>query len=245
MYYDDDLKKIIADFKKYLIQEQQQGVKEILRSGIKTGVLTKDIPVTASLDKRKALEELRLEYSDCRQCRLGKSRIKLVFGTGNPEAKLMFIGEGPGYEEDRQGLPFVGPAGQLLTKIIEAMGMKREEVFIANIVKCHPMKDPGNSHLKGNDRPPEAEEIEACRPILEAQIDIIKPKIICALGTFAARTLLNSQETIGNLRGRFYDFGGIKLMPTLHPASCLYHASNKKYVWADMKIIRAELKRNE
>jgi uracil-DNA glycosylase len=244
MYYDDDLIKVVSDFKKYLLQEKEKGIKEILFIGTPR-VGLESLIVAEKSAKRLALEALKKQYEDCQNCRLGKSRIKLVFGSGNPEAELMFIGEGPGYEEDRQGLPFVGPAGKLLTKIIESIGLKREEVFIANIVKCHPMKDPSNPQFKGNDRPPDAEEIESCWPILLKQIEIIKPRIICALGTFAARTLLKTDQTIGNLRGRFYDFNGIKLMPTLHPASCLYHESNKKYVWVDMKMIRAELARNK
>ncbi|MGB2661425.1 MAG: uracil-DNA glycosylase, partial [Candidatus Omnitrophota bacterium] len=154
-----------------------------------------------------------------------------VPGEGDPRADLMFIGEAPGGDEDRQGRPFVGRAGQLLTKIIESVGLKREDVFIGNILKCRP---PGN-------RNPLPDEIAACNSFLLKQIDIIKPKVICALGKFAAQTLLDTETPISRLRGKFYDYHGTKLMPTYHPAYLLRNSQGKKDVWEDMKKVAAEL----
>jgi len=155
-----------------------------------------------------------------------------VLGAGDPKAELMFVGEAPGEDEDLQGLPFVGRAGQLLTKIIEAMGLKRSDVYIANILKCRPP----------NNRPPLPIEIIECENILKKQIDIIDPKIICTLGKFASQTLLRTETTISALRGNFKEYNGIKLMPTFHPAYLLRNPADKKLVWQDMKKIMKELK---
>ncbi len=181
--------------------------------------------------EKLSLKEFENSISSCLKCPLGKTRIKFVFGAGSPKARLMFVGEAPGRDEDGQGQPFVGRAGQLLTQIIESIGLKREDVFIANIIKCRP---PQN-------RNPLPEEIAACSPYLLKQIEIIKPKVICALGKFSAQTLLNSETPISRLRGKFYDFNGIKLMPTYHPAYLLRNQSGKKDVWEDMKAIAKEL----
>jgi DNA polymerase len=191
------------------------------------------------------LEAYRKKIEGCTKCPLGKSRINFVFGVGNPGARLMFVGEGPGYDEDRKGEPFVGRAGQLLTKIIEAMGMRREDVYIANIVKCHPMIDPANPDKRGNDRPPTPEESAACIPYLERQIEIIHPAFICALGNSAARTLLKSDEGISKIRGRVFEYQGIPLMPTYHPAALLRNPALKKDTWNDMKQIMAALKKDD
>jgi DNA polymerase len=196
-------------------------------------------------DHKKALAELEKNMLECHKCQLGNSRIKLVFGVGNPDARLMFIGEGPGYDEDRQGEPFVGRAGQLLNKIIEAMGLKREDVYIANVVKCHPVSDPTDVEQRGNDRPPSPEEVAACLPYLEKQIDIIKPDVICALGNSAVHHLLKMEEGITKLRGRFFDYRGIKLMPTYHPAALLRNPTLKKDTWADIKQIMAFLAKKQ
>ncbi len=183
-------------------------------------------------EKRKLLEALSAQYADCQACALSKTRTHVVFGSGNPDARLLFVGEAPGFEEDSQGLPFVGAAGQLLTKIIEAMKLTREDVYIANCLKCRP---PQN-------RNPLPDEITSCRPILQKQIAIIEPRIICALGKFAAQTLLATEEPISRLRGRFFDWqDGIKLMPTFHPAYLLRNPDDKKLVWEDMKKIMKEL----
>jgi uracil-DNA glycosylase len=169
---------------------------------------------------------------DCRRCKLHKlGRKRIVFGVGNPNADLMFVGEAPGADEDEQGIPFVGRAGQLLTKIIEAIGLRRDDVYIANVIKCRP---PQN-------RNPEQDEVETCQPFLFRQIDTIKPKVIVALGTFAARTLLRTLDPISRLRGRVYDYRGAKLIPTFHPAYLLRNPSSKREVWEDMKVARGLL----
>ncbi len=177
------------------------------------------------------LEMVRAELGDCTRCKLSSSRTHIVFGSGDPKATLMFVGEGPGAEEDLQGLPFVGRAGQLLTKMIAAMGLSREKVYIANIVKCRP---PEN-------RPPQTDEIAACQPFLSKQIEAVHPKIICALGTFAAQTLLSTKVRISDLRGQFHDFQGIKVLPTFHPAYLLRNPSEKKRAWEDLQKIMKEL----
>ncbi len=178
--------------------------------------------------KIERLNDLQEHVNNCIQCGLHKNRTNVVFGTGSPDADLMFVGEAPGYYEDVKGEPFVGRAGQLLTKIIEAIGFKRSEVYIANILKCRP---PEN-------RNPAANEIILCTPHLIKQIDIINPKIICALGTFAAQTLLNTRESIGSLRGTFHEYQGTKLLATYHPAYLLRNPKEKKKTWEDMKKIR-------
>jgi uracil-DNA glycosylase len=180
----------------------------------------------------ESLDDIRAELKDCRRCKLAPTRTNLVFGSGNPHAELMFVGEAPGADEDAQGLPFVGRAGQLLTKIIEAMGLRRDEVFICNILKCRP---PGN-------RNPESEEIACCEQFLFRQIAAVKPKVICALGTFGAQTLLRTTEPISRLRGQLIDYRGAKLMATFHPAYLLRNPNEKRKVWEDMQIIRDYLR---
>jgi uracil-DNA glycosylase family 4 len=173
------------------------------------------------------LEDIRLELGDCRRCDLNRTRKNLVFGEGSPEAELVFVGEAPGENEDIQGKPFVGRAGQLLTRIIEAMGLKRSDVYICNILKCRP---PEN-------RNPRPEEIQICEPFLIQQLQAIRPKVICAMGTFAAKTLLNTEMPISKLRGSFHTYQGIGLMPTYHPAYLLRNPAGKKQVWSDMQMI--------
>ncbi len=178
----------------------------------------------------ETLPDIRLDLGDCQRCRLAQDRKSIVFGSGNPEAKLVFVGEGPGFEEDRQAEPFVGPAGQLLTKIIAAINLTRKQVYICNIVKCRP---PGN-------RNPETGEIDTCFPFLERQIAAIKPDYICALGAIAAQTLLNTTEPISKLRGRFHQYKGIKVIATYHPAYLLRNPEKKRDVWEDMKMLMKE-----
>ncbi|MFQ5713920.1 MAG: uracil-DNA glycosylase [Candidatus Scalinduaceae bacterium] len=185
-------------------------------------------------EKTEKLKELEEEVRQCTKCGLCKGRTNVVFGTGDADADLMFVGEAPGYYEDVQGEPFVGRAGQLLTKIIESIGLKRSEVYIANILKCRP---PEN-------RNPTANEIILCKPHLIKQIEIICPKVICALGTFAAQTLLGTKESIGRLRGKFHEYQGTKLLATYHPAYLLRNPNDKKKVWEDMKKVRDFLKEN-
>ncbi|HZP48988.1 MAG TPA: uracil-DNA glycosylase [Vicinamibacterales bacterium] len=182
----------------------------------------------------EALVAIRTDIGDCTRCKLhGLGRRQVVFGVGNPNADLMFVGEAPGADEDVQGIPFVGRAGQLLTDIIEkGLKMPRAEVYIANVIKCRP---PGN-------RNPEQDEVETCEPFLFRQIDVIKPKVIVALGTFAARALLRTLDPISRLRGRVYDYRGAKLVPTFHPAYLLRNPSSKRDVWADMKLVLTLLK---
>ncbi len=186
---------------------------------------TKPIPL------RETLGDIRMDLGDCRRCKLSKHRKNIVFGAGNPDAKLVFIGEGPGYDEDRKGEPFVGVAGQLLTKIIQAMKLSREQVYIGNIIKCRP---PGN-------RNPEPDEIRICSTFLIRQLKAIDPDFIVALGTFAAQTLLEKTEPISKLRGRFHSYLGIKVMPTYHPAFLLRNPDKKRVVWEDMKKLMREM----
>jgi DNA polymerase len=187
------------------------------------------VPVAIFTDAAAALAGVRTEIGDCVRCKLHtQGRKQIVFGVGNPDADLMFVGEAPGAEEDLRGIPFVGAAGQLLTKIIEAIDLKREDVYIANVIKCRP---PGN-------RNPEPDEVETCEPFLFQQIDVIKPKVIVALGKFAAQTILRTLDPISRLRGRVYDYRGAKLIPTFHPAYLLRNPSSKREVWEDMKLVR-------
>ena len=183
-------------------------------------------------DAPQSLEEVREEIGDCRRCKLWEKRHSIVFGVGNPEADLMFVGEAPGADEDAQGIPFVGRAGKLLTKIIEAMGMTREEVYIANILKCRP---PGN-------RDPEPDEVETCEGFLFQQIQAVQPRIIVALGRHAAQLLLQTKTPISKLRGEFFQFQNSLLIPTFHPSYLLRNPSSKRQVWEDMKAVQARLK---
>ena len=178
----------------------------------------------------ETLADIQADLGDCQRCRLARGRNNIVFGDGNLSAKLLFVGEGPGFEEDQRGKPFVGAAGQLLTRIIEAIKLTRSQVYICNIIKCRP---PGN-------RNPESDEINTCFPFLERQIAAIRPDFICALGTFAAQTLLQTAAPISRLRGRFHDYKGIKVLPTFHPAYLLRNPNRKREVWEDMKMLMKE-----
>jgi len=179
----------------------------------------------------ESLESIRTDLGDCRRCKLCSGRTNIVFGAGTSQAKLVFVGEGPGADEDAQGLPFVGAAGQLLTRIIEAIQLTRDQVYICNIVKCRP---PSN-------RTPEEDEIAACSPFMFRQIESIRPRVICCLGAVAAQTVLGTKTAVGKLRGRFHDYRGIQVMPTWHPAYLLRNPNAKRDVWDDVKKIRALL----
>lgn len=195
---------------------------------------TGEDPVAAvddAADRRRRLEAVEQQAAGCKLCGLWKGRQSVVFGSGDPDADLMFIGEGPGAEEDRQGLPFVGPAGRLLSKIIEAIDLEREKVYIANIVKCRP---PGN-------RDPHPDEVAACRPYLRQQIELVSPRVIVALGRVAAQALLGEATPIGKLRGHWHSAYGVAVMPTYHPAALLRSASLKRPVWEDMQRVRDRL----
>jgi uracil-DNA glycosylase family 4 len=191
---------------------------------------TQDVPESPAV-RTSGLDAVREMLGDCKRCPLHRTRHSLVFGEGNPDADLVFVGEAPGADEDAQGRPFVGRAGQLLTKIIVAMGFKREDVYICNILKCRP---PGN-------RNPQPGEIAPCEPFLIKQLEAIRPRVICALGTFAAHTLLKSEAPISVLRGRFHSYQGIPLMPTYHPAYLLRNPGAKKQVWEDVQMIMKTL----
>lgn len=206
----------------------QEGSKGREKTAIKPGLASKG---RSKDQKSRALERLRKEMGDCTQCGLHKGRTHLVFGVGNPDADLMFIGEGPGRDEDLQGIPFVGRAGQLLTKIINAMGYSRDEVYIANIVKCRP---PEN-------RNPLPGEVDTCMPFLIRQAESIEPRVIVCLGSVATQNLLGTDEKITRLRGHFTEWRGIPVMPTYHPAFLLRNSNMKKPVWEDMKKVMKEL----
>lgn len=196
-------------------------------------VLEEAAPAVATDDKAARLAQLEEDARQCEECALCKTRTNLVFGTGNVDADLMFIGEAPGFEEDKKGEPFVGPAGQLLTKIIKAIDLERRDVYIANIIKCRP---PQN-------RTPNPQEMAACRRFVLAQIEIIQPKVICLLGNVALRGLLETKDSITRARGRFRFWHNIKVMPTFHPSYLLhnYTVSERRKVWEDMKQIRDAL----
>ncbi len=188
----------------------------------------------SSATMSQGLDCVRQEIGNCTRCKLHRERKNIVFGEGDPSAVLVFIGEGPGHEEDEQGRPFVGAAGQLLTDIIvKGMKLKREDVYICNIVKCRPP----------NNRNPEPDEIEACEPFLIKQLQTIKPKIIVALGSIAAKTLLKSSEGITALRGKWQTYQGIPLMPTFHPAYLLRNPNDKALVWKDIQLVMAEIEK--
>jgi DNA polymerase len=192
-----------------------------------------DGPGAAAPGGRSAADDLtalRTEIGpDCSRCKLHRlGRTQVVFGVGNPEAELMFVGEAPGGDEDVQGIPFVGRAGQLLTKIIEAIELSRDQVYIANVIKCRP---PQN-------RNPEQDEVDSCEPFLFRQIDAIRPRVIVALGKFAAQALLRTLDPISRLRGRVFEYRGAKLVPTFHPAYLLRNPGSKREVWEDMKLVK-------
>lgn len=240
---DQNVKEIIGDLKSYLEYLKGLGVtelplfingnKKIYQSDVSDGVgAIHESPLpyrmaNSSPSEPQLLEEIRSELGNCQRCKLHRTRRTIVFGEGNEKASLMLIGEGPGNDEDVQGRPFVGKAGQLLTKILQAIDIEREEVYIANIIKCRP---PQN-------RNPEPDEIENCYPFLLKQIQAIRPRIICALGTFSSQTLLKTDVKITALRGKVYDFSGIQLFPTYHPAYLLRNPEKKREVWEDMKQI--------
>ena len=212
-----EFEAVIASLKRYMELESLMGHREL--------------PIQRGQAFTSPLEQLKTEALVCTKCELSKTRKNVVFGAGSPKARLMFVGEAPGRDEDLKGLPFVGRAGTLLTKIIEAINLTRNDVYIANVLKCRP---PEN-------RNPLPTEILTCEEYLVKQIGIIRPKVICALGKFAAQTLLRSAEPISKLRGKFYDYHGSKLMPTFHPAYLLRNPSDKRLVWEDMKKVRKEL----
>ncbi|HOP46563.1 MAG TPA: uracil-DNA glycosylase [Desulfobacteraceae bacterium] len=235
-----ELKEIVSSLKKLILVNQEMGVGV---PPISAGILADnqekasgDIISSGPLSDLTSLESLAAHIGDCRRCKLYKGRTKLVFGEGLSRAKLVFVGEAPGREEDLEGIPFVGEAGKLLTKIIGAMGLTREQVYICNVLKCRP---PGN-------RDPEGDEIEACIPFLKKQISIIKPEVICVLGRIAGQALLGGDFKITRDRGKWFSYMDIPLMPTYHPAYLTRSSGSRErelkgQVWNDMKIIMARL----
>ncbi len=192
------------------------------------------LPSTSAPLVARPLEEIRAELGDCTRCKLSRGRKNIVFGVGPAKAELMFIGEGPGHNEDLQGIPFVGDAGQLLTKIIEAMGFARDEVYIANVVKCRPP----------NNRDPEPDEVESCEPFLQQQIASVQPRILVTLGKWASQTILRTTTQITRLRGQWGRYQDIPVMPTYHPAYLLRNPAEKRPVWSDMRAVVAALGRS-
>ena len=243
---EEELATLVTSLRGHLQRQQRVGIRFLPKGHLPQATITmaaEDNPLSgtegdlftdsSATYKANSLEELRAVIGDCRRCKLWHSRTHLVFGVGNPEAKLMFVGEGPGRDEDLQGEPFVGRAGQLLTDIItKGMGLQREDVYIANVVKCRP---PEN-------RNPEPDEVASCEPFLKKQIDLVRPEIIIALGKFAVQTLLQSKVPITKLRGNWHSYHGIKLMPTFHPAYLLRNPGDKKLVWEDIKKVIQELR---
>ncbi|MGH7817136.1 MAG: uracil-DNA glycosylase [Candidatus Binatia bacterium] len=240
-----EIAALAASLKRHLERRQRAGIRFLAKGDppqVKPVITKEESLLAGTVDdmfadngaslKANTLEELRAAIGDCQRCKLCSGRTHLVFGVGNPHAKLMFVGEGPGRDEDLQGEPFVGRAGQLLTDIItKGIGIKREDVYICNVVKCRP---PEN-------RNPEPDEVAACEPFLKKQIDLIRPEIIVGLGKFAAQTLLQSKAPISQLRGNWHSYHGIKLMPTFHPAYLLRNPADKKLVWEDIKKVIKEL----
>ncbi len=241
-----ELKEVVSSLKGHLIYQRDLLLAEGIPLNQEPGargqgsgekVQSSEFRVQSELSQlptpnSQLLSKLREEIGDCQRCKLGKNRTKLVFGVGNPDARIVFVGEGPGKDEDIQGEPFVGKAGQLLTDIItKGMKMRREDVYICNVVKCRP---PEN-------RNPEPDEVDACEGFLIKQLEIIRPEIVVALGTFAAKTLLKTDLPISKLRGRFHDYKGIQVMPTFHPSYLLRNPEKKKEAWEDIKMVIARL----
>ena len=238
-----DHARLVRQAREQLLFLQESGVQEIDLALAASPAASVAAPAPAAFpakarepregDPAALLERLRVEdIGDCRRCKLCEGRNTIVFGDGNPRARVMFVGEGPGFEEDRRGLPFVGKAGQLLNQIIEAMGFRREEVYIANVVKCRP---PEN-------RTPLPDETAACTPFLFEQIAIIRPHVIVALGSPAAQALLGRTAGITKIRGTFGEYQGIRVMPTFHPAYLLRNPAAKRPVWEDMKQVMSFLR---
>jgi DNA polymerase len=239
IYFDELLKEFTPDSKPInftkVQKTEQQNIQEIATKKERAAEIYEPVSQTL-LDEKidpswvnaRSLDELYQKIKDCQKCPLGITRTKFVFGEGNPNADIMVIGEAPGADEDQQGRPFVGKAGQLLTKILESVEFKREDVFIGNINKCRP---PGN-------RQPSKNEVEACEPFLKKQIELIKPKFILALGLTAANTLFKSNYKMSDIRGKLFDYNGIQTLVTYHPAALLRNPNWKKPVWEDMKLLR-------
>ncbi len=215
---------IIKSIKAYIETEKAYGISEMLIADASTGKIKRAKPAS----KPEVLSAISSEVFNCKRCSLYKTRRNTVFGDGDPNAELLFVGEAPGFDEDLQGMPFVGQAGKLLTKMIESIGLSRDGVYICNVLKCRP---PEN-------RSPLPEEISVCKEYLLRQIEAISPKVIVCLGKYAAYTLLEADEPITKIRGKDYDYRGIHIIPTFHPAYLLRNPNSKGHVWEDLKKIR-------
>lgn len=228
------LSQLMRDTARALSQQRELGLDVVfMPAGLDDSLKLPAESIERIETVAETLPQLYDHKKNCTDCGLGKVRKTFVFGSGNENADLMFIGEAPGADEDTQGLPFVGAAGQLLTKILEAVQFSRDDVYIANILKCRPP----------NNRDPEPAEIESCGPILREQIRLIQPKIICALGRVAAQSLLQTNASLGRLRGTFHDFEGTRLMVTYHPSALLRNPSFKRPTWEDVQMLRQEYDR--
>ena len=247
-----DLKEILEELRKYVEYHKALGLEYLISKTDRADVgnmsfkgddIRTKQPVKTTIEanlqlnifdaasKKQTLEEIREEIGDCTRCKLHEGRTNIVFGEGNPKARLVFVGEGPGRDEDIQGQPFVGRAGQLLSKIINAMGLKRSDVYICNVVKCRP---PAN-------RTPEQDEIATCQQFLIKQLRAIDPEVIVCLGSVAAQSVLNTKVKLGELRGNFHTYGRARLMVTYHPAALLRNPGFKKPLWEDMQLVMKEL----
>jgi uracil-DNA glycosylase family 4 len=274
-----EIKKLVNDTRRWVEQEKAWGGELYATTAApRSPAATASIAVPSLIGrgsrevggdataKSVALQALYDRYHTCTRCVLGKSRIKFVFGVGNPDSEVLFIGEGPGYEEDRRGEPFVGKAGQLLDKMMAAIGLSRQtNAYIANIVKCHPMSNPETPDARGNDRPPEPEEVATCAPILLQQIAVIQPKVIMTLGSPSTKMILHTQAAITGLRGKLVPFdvahfypasdpasvqidaqtraalSRTQVLPTFHPAALLRNPNLKKDSWEDLKLLKKTL----
>jgi len=225
-----ELCRLAAGLKEFVNYQRRSGL-QLLEGGYPVSIVKPAAAVAASPEPTAAmsLEEIREEMGDCRRCKLWQSRTRLVFGSGNPKARLMFIGEAPGAEEDKQGEPFVGEAGQLLNNLLHKLDLNRQEIFISNVIKSRP---PGN-------RTPMADEIAACRPFLIQQIEAIRPQIIVTLGGVATHALLETKTPISRLRGKWQQWQGIAVMPTFHPSYLLRFPQERKKTWEDMQQVMA------
>lgn len=223
----DERTLLAGALKSYLEELRDTGVDELNYGTTAAVASALQVPPPATPSFAESLEDIRNELGDCRRCPLCETRKNIVFGVGSSSARVLFVGEAPGRDEDLQGEPFVGEAGQLLTKMIKAMGFERSEVYICNVIKCRPPENRNPHHA----------EIDSCCPFVQRQIKAIAPKAIVALGTFAAQTLLGSKEPISKLRGHFHKYDGIALMPTFHPAFLLRSPEKKREVWSDLQQV--------
>jgi uracil-DNA glycosylase len=221
------MRELVDEVRAWLAWAQESGLQNLAPQARRA-----DPAKVETVTRLPLLEAVRTELGECTRCKLHKTRTNIVFGVGSPEARLMFVGEAPGEDEDLQGYPFVGKAGQLLTKMIEAMGLRREDVYICNTVKCRPP----------NNRNPEADELLACEPFLKGQLGAVKPEVIVTLGKFAAQALLREQTPITRLRGQWREYEGIPVMPTFHPAYLLRSPAEKGKVWEDLKQVMQRLR---